>query len=332
MTYSTGGNIQASDYNALATLTGGMNQVFADLHPGETTLPLASFGYGQTPPLAPVAIDEPVTSVQWSDLFNTMRRCGVHQGTPVVPPLPGTPPYSNTNPVPADPVIAYTGLDTLASTLGTNRFELAPGNSSLTIGTTFTQGVVTQGWVNSLTFNYQVNFGSWNNARYFFNSGGKLQLNGYYVPLPPPHVVTTDESQFMNMLASMRPLVFDYNSTTPYSGVSTPIGFYNATNPSAWDTLTTSYQTIYNKMHGGSYYYSASYIKVQAKLADAPGTNGIIDFTIEMVDAEPVLMKHPKTGTTSYRVDIISATGSAVHYGGIHTVVSVGPYGGFAKA
>jgi hypothetical protein len=333
MTYSPGSNIEANDYNSFATLTGGMNQVYSDLTPGTFALPDASYGYGQSPSLLPVTSGEEIRSSHTGNLFNVMRKCGVHQGTPVVPPLPGTPHYSNSNPGLNDIIVPYSGIETLVSTLGNNRFNLAPGNSTMIIGNTFTQGAATKGWVNTLTFNYQVNFGSWNNARYFFNSGGKLQLNGSYTPMPAPHVVTADEHQFSSVLSRMSPLVFKHSDTTPYTGNgATSIGFYNTSNPAAWSTLTTTPQVIYHGTRGGGYYYAAGYIEVTAKLNATAGTNGKIDFAITLVDQDPVPMIAPKTGTTTYRVDIIKATGSAVSYPGIHSVSSVGPYGGFAKA
>ena len=191
------------------------------------------------------------------------------------------------------------------------------------------QGGLTRGWVNSLTFNFQVDFGSWDNARYFFNSGSKVLLYGSYAPVGIP---TTEESQFINMLTSMSPLVFGYNSTTPYSGTGgSAVGFYDASTPLAWSTLTQSYKTIYNRARGGAYYYySANYLLAQAKLDAAPGTNGKIDFSIAMVDADPVPMRHPKTGTTTYRVGRITSSG-AVGYNGSYSVSSIGPLGGYVK-
>ncbi len=312
MTYSTGGPIQALDYNTFATLSSGMNEIFADIYPGSTTLPNAAHGYGQTPALTAVAAGQNVTAAQWAALFNTMRNCGTHQGTAVVPPLPAS------NPAIGDDIAAYntpTTLATLVSTLGTNRFNLAAGQTTLTAGTNFSQTGATIPWTNTLTFNYQVNFGTWNNARYFFNSGGKLNLNGSYGP-----IVTPDDTMWAGMLSSMSPLVFNWNSTTPNSGGGgSAIGFYN---------LTTSYQAVYTHTHGGGGYYTNSYIQLNAKLNAAAGTNGLVDFSVVLVDLDSTPPIPAKNGTTVFRIDTITSSGAIV-YPGTVSIGAVGANNGF---
>jgi hypothetical protein len=311
MTYITGGDIQALDYNTFATLGIGMNEVFGDDHPGVTTLPNAGFGYGQTPVLTSVSIGNVITAAQWSALFQTIRKSGAHQGTTVVPPLPAS------DPVTGDVIEAYntpSTLATLVALIRTNRFNLAVGQSTLTAGTTYAQPGAANPWTNTLTWNYQVNFGSWNNARYFFNSGGKINLNG-----SNPTVVTPEDIQWNAMLTAMSPLVFNYTSTTPNTGSGgTAIGFYD---------LTTSYQTIYLKTYGGGGYYSTSSITVQAKYNAAAGTNGLVDFRIILDDNDPT--PNPKTSTTSYRVDNVRATGANIAYPGTISVATVGANSGF---
>ena len=313
MTYNTGGPIQATDYNTFSTLASGMNQVYADFYPGATTLPDAGYGYGQTPALTSTASGQNITALQWASLFDTMKKSGTHQGTTVVPPLPIV------NPVSGGTIVAENTPTALAASialLSTNRFNLAVGQSTLTTGTPYTQTVATIPWTTSLTFNYQVDLGTWNNARYFFNSGGKLQLNGSYAPAGSP---TPEENQWILMLGNMSPLVFAYNSTTPNIGTGgTSVGFYG---------LTTSYQTIYIKTYGTGTYYSANYIQVSAKLNAAAGTNGLIDFRIALVDED--IAPTPKTGAATYRVDTLTATGASVVYPGTVSIAPIGINNGY---
>lgn len=310
MTYSAGNPIQASDYNTFATAATSMNRIFADIFPGDTSSN-ARFGYGQTPALTSVSIGNDVTAAQWSALFQTIRRCGTHQGTVTVPPLPVA------DPVSGDTIVAHNTPSTLSSLIAlltTNRFNLAPGQSLLTLGSNFAQPAGANPWTNSLTWNYQVNFGSWNNARYFFNSGGSLRLSGSYTPNSTP-----EDAQWISMFATMSPLVFDRTATAPASGTGgTNIGFYD---------LTTSYQTIYLKAFGSGLYYATSTIEVEAKYAAAAGTNGLVDFRIILTsgDATP----EPKTSTTTYRVDNIKSAGAIVYPGPLVTVASVGANSGF---
>ena len=131
------------------------------------------------------------------------------------------------------------------------------------------------------------------------------------------------------MLVEMNPLTFAYNSTSPASNTGgTNIGFYDATDSTAWTTLTTSYQTIYDRMRGGGYSYSTSSIVVRAKLTNSPGTDGKIDFTIILSDNAPTPMKQPKHGVVSYQVDTITSA-SAVIYPGTVSISVVGINNGF---
>ena len=298
MTYSAGNPIQASDYNTFATAALGMNQIFADLFPGATTLPNAGYGYGQTPALTSVSIGDNVTAAQWTALFQTIRKSGTHQGTVVVPPLPVL------DPVIGDTIIAHntpSTMATLITLLGTNRFNLAAGQSTTNVGTSYPQ--TSGAWINTLRWTVRANLGTWDSARYFFNSGGFLGLNGSYSP-----IVTPEDAQWQSMFTTMNPLKFNANATTPFSGGGgTAIGFYQ---------LTTSYQTIYQKAYGGGGYYSTSYIQVEAKLAAAAGTNGQIDFRITLVDNDSSLPKDPKNGTTTYRIDGTHASGANVAWPG----------------
>ena len=75
MTYATGGPIEAFDYNTFATLSGSMNEVYADLYPGATTLPNAGYGYGQTPALVPVAVGDNILASEWAALFEVISKC-----------------------------------------------------------------------------------------------------------------------------------------------------------------------------------------------------------------------------------------------------------------
>lgn len=305
MTYSAGSPIQASDYNTFATAVLGMNQIFADLYPGATTLPNAGYGYGQTPALTSVSIGDNVEAAEWAALFQTIRKSGIHQGTTTVPPLPVA------DPVIGDTIIAHNTPSTMAALitlLGTNRFNLAVGQSFLASGTPYPQssGV----WTNSLTWTIRVNLGTWDSARYFFNSGGFLGLNGSYSP-----VVTPEDAQWQSMFTTMSPLKFSANATAPASGSGgTANGFYQ---------LTTSYQTIYFKQYGAGGYYNASYIQVDAKLAAAAGTNGQIDFRVLLVDNDSSLPKDPKNGTTTYRIDNTRSSGAITWPGTVTTSSSV---------
>lgn len=305
MTYSTGGDIQAADYNTFSTSAAGMNEIFSDTHPGATTLPDAGFGYGQ-PALSAVSANNNVLATEWESLFANMRACGTHQGTTVTPPVPASGPVSGAT---IDAVTDSATLSTLISTLKTNKFNLAAGQTSLIVGTAYPDSTP---WTTSLVYTYQVDLGSWDNARYYFNAGGSPSLVGSY-----SSVATPIELAFKTGLDNMSPLRFTHAGVISGNGenlIVSPPGFYG---------LTTTYQDIYQKyLTGGGYsYYSTSYILVEAKLANTPGTDGKIDFRVSLIDNDAI--PEVKSATTTYTTNSIQSA-APVAYPGTFTVVTGG--------
>ncbi len=299
MTYSTGGPIQALDYNTFSTLAGGMNQVYADLYPGTVPTTLGTFnatdpctfGYGRTPALSAVSVGANILASQWASLFDTMKVSGAHQGTTVSPPLPSV------NPVVGGPITAYNTPATFSSVvtaLSTNRFNLALGQSTLTPGSAIVQS--SGPWESKLTFTCQVNFGSWNNARYFFNTGGYLSFTGSYTPAPTP-----EDVMWQTLLANMSaPTIFNYKDTTnTIGGAVAGNGFYG---------LTNSYKIIY-ATSPSSGVYTANSIVISAKYS-AAGSSGLVDFKIEMIDLDSSL--YTKNGTTTFHVNTLRSTNAIV--------------------
>lgn len=311
MTYIVGGNIEATDYNNFTTLSSGVNEIYADNYSGATTLPTAAFGYGQTP-LTAVSVGSPVQASEWASLFQVMRDCGTHQGTIVSPPVPLA------NPVPGDTIVAENTGSTMSSTIAllqTNKTNLAPGQTTLTIGSTQTSA---SSWLTLMTYSFQANFGSWNNARYFFNSGGSLQINGAY-----PTAITPIQIAWRDALVNRSPIVFNWNSTTPSSGTNdaplNPIGFWKQ---STNNPLTTSYQVVYSKAIGAGY-YTSSYVQIEAKLNAAAGTNGLVDFRISLIDGDPT----PDTKIAGIEFTVNNAKSSgAIVYPGPAVVITPGGF------
>lgn len=312
MTYIAGGPIAATDYNTFAS---SINEIYADLYPGVSTFPLSSFGYGQGT-ILPVVTGTSVTASQWAALFTAIKNAGIHQGTTTTPPLPAV------MPVAGNTITAYSTPTTIAAVitlLRTNKLALAPGQTTLTTGANFIQPSAVIPWTSTLTFNCRVDFGSWDNARYFFNSGGEVLLNG-----ANPTIATPEDIVWSNLLAGMSPMKFGATTSTSPDGTSaTAVGFYD---------LTTAYQTIYNKAPGGGSggaYYTGTYIRASAKLASAAGTNGQVDFTIVMFNGDST--PNPKSSTTTFRIDTIRASGASVSYPGSIVISSVGANSGFIR-
>jgi len=102
------------------------------------------------------------------------------------------------------------------------------------------------------TFRYT--FASFNKARYFFNSGGKLLFSGACTGYTTAWGY--DGQGIENILTQMGSIVMNYTITTQTGsgGSTSSIGYYD---------LTTSYQQIFQQQ--GSSPYSSSYVTLQAR-------------------------------------------------------------------
>lgn len=297
MTYNTGSQIQAVDYNTFAS---GINTVFGDSNSGAATLPSAGYGYGR-PPVSTVTAGN-ITAGQWSTLFTALRATGTHQGTSSSP-VPGSNPTAGSN------IIAYNtpSMSTMINNLTTNRFSIAGGQTALNTYGPYTSG----SWTNTLTYTFSVNFGSWDNARYFFNSGGSIAITGYHPPGTGP--ITDDDHEWYSMLNSMSPLLFKYNSTTPRVGLAGSVGGF--WNPVTNNPLTTSFQTLYTKTFN-AYSYSGSYATISAKLGGVAGAAGseLLTFQVYLVQADSGPVFSAKTGT-QFSITETHSAGSVVYPG-----------------
>jgi hypothetical protein len=308
MTYIAGGNIEANDYNTFAVSATGMNELFADVNQGATVLPSAGLGYGQTA-LSPVAAGSLITASQWNSLFTTMRSSGTHQGTQAVPPLPAS------GPVVATPIAAFTNATTISSlisALKANKFNLAAGQTSVIIGLPISNPTA---WTTSLVYEFQINFGLWDNARYFFNTGGAISINASYDTDPPLPAPTPAEVAWAALFDTDFPINLNWETTTASAGnlVLNPPGFYTG---GTFPGLTTTYQPIYQ----GDPMYSTNSALIESKLSAAAGTNGIIDFRITLSDLDPTSKDASRVIYTINRIQ----TSGVIVYPGSYTFTSIG--------
>lgn len=313
MTYITGGNIQASDYNTFATSAQSVNEVFADLHSGATTVASgADFGYGQTPALSSVAIGNTITAAQWTTLFTAMKECGEHQGTPVVPPLPGTGSYAVTMPVTGNIITSYNtnvspvAVNTLLTNLRNNRLNLALGQ---TAQTNVNSSGTSAPWTNTLSYTFSVNLGTWNQARYFFNSGGWIGISGSYPGSGQP--TTTDDYQWWNFLNQLGSIQLKAKSTTANLSNQAALT-HGLWNNSTGNPLTTTYQTVYQRAYGGAGYYSGSSVILEARLGAAAGAagSGTIQFRITLTQVDSSVPSDTKPLATTFTLIETHSTGA----------------------
>jgi hypothetical protein len=162
MTYSSGGLIQATDYNTFAgNTTAGLNRVWST-GSGDA-------GWGQTS-IATVAASGVVTATNWATLVNSLSTTGAQSTTTIT---------SRTAPVTGNIVAILANVATDITSVTTNRANATSsgtevGYASGTTSKTTATGSGQAAW--TITFTHTVTFPSADQARYFFNAGGRIRL------------------------------------------------------------------------------------------------------------------------------------------------------------
>jgi hypothetical protein len=305
MTYSSGGLIQATDYNGFASTTSGAN--VDDIWGAGAT----DKGYGQSTTLGTVATGATVTATQWASLNSRISSMANHQGTTIT---------SRTSPVAGDTIGILAALNTDLTNLTNNRGNAAASGSQFTAWTgtsskTSGTGSGNDAW--TITFTHTITFADAASARYFFNAGGRIKWETSKTS------TGTDADDEWNDLANT--LVGDiyitggtatqtiastaYTGTTKIGGTGTPTTL--ATTTGFYD-LTTTPVTIY-KQFADTYSYTNQYIQINASV-NAGGT--VITLTTTWVDPGGVLIPNDNIsgGTATTGITFGTAPATVVTY------------------
>ena len=162
MTYSSGGLIQATDYNTFAgNTTAGLNRVWST-GSGDA-------GWGQTD-IATVSTSGVVTATQWATIVNNLSTSGTQTSTTLT---------SRTAPVTGNIIGILANVSTDITSVTTNRGNAVSSGTEYGVfsGTTSKTTATGSGqdpW--TITFTHTVTFPSANQARYFWNAGGIVRL------------------------------------------------------------------------------------------------------------------------------------------------------------
>lgn len=259
MVYQSGEIITANadpDYNALAD---DINEVYNDFHPGETAEVPGNYGYGEPILTTPVAPNQNVTATQWNALFNTIATCATHQGISL-----GDVPSSVSPGEIIDAFDGATGTLAVIANLIANREAVAVGQFTLTSNGNKLTSTRNTAWSSQITHQFDVDFGSFDAARYFFNTGGQIRISGSRTG----GSANTTNTNWTTILNDIETVIFTRTLTSGQSGVSTSIGFYD---------MTSTYQVCFTKQAGG---YAGDNYEVAARSSGAFGTSGIIQFRI----------------------------------------------------
>jgi hypothetical protein len=162
MTYSSGGLIQATDYNGFVSTTSGanVNNVWST---GSTDA-----GWGQSA-LATVSASGTITATQWASLVNTLSSMGSQTNTAIT---------ARTAPTTGSTIAILAALNTDLTNITTNRQNAAAVGTQFTgwSGTNSKTGA-TSGATWTITFTNTITWASADAARYFFNAGGLIKID-----------------------------------------------------------------------------------------------------------------------------------------------------------
>jgi hypothetical protein len=162
MTYTSGGLIQATDYNGFVSTTSGanVNNVWST---GSVDA-----GWGQ-PALSTVSATNTVTATQWATLVNTLTNMGGQTNTIIT---------SRSAPTAGQTIGILAALNTDLTNITANRLNAAANGTQFTgwTGTNSKTGG-TSGSPWSITFTNTVTWASADAARYFFNAGGRIKID-----------------------------------------------------------------------------------------------------------------------------------------------------------
>lgn len=277
--------IAAADYNTIR------NTITSVVGTGSV-----SRGYGQTVNASSaVTTSNQVTKAQWDllrfDIYNAL----LHQ-TGSIPSIVTVAAGDVVRFGAAHPNSQYS---TLASTADTNRFNLGTGQflENLNVASSTT----TDGWTSQAYCDVTVTFGTADQARYFFNSGGKVKVTTSRTGGSG----TAQNSSWSSVLSGA--------GTRNYEGIN----FYS---------LTSSFTTYYTATATGA--YSANTYRLQARVNvanNSSGTANVLTIRVLLTDpytdppvigpSGPVAPSGPfppsdgVDGTLTTRIDEVKATG-----------------------
>jgi len=163
MTYSSGGLIQATDYNGFVSTTAGAN-VNATWSTGST-----DSGWGQAA-LTTVSTGGTVTATNWASLVNTLASMGSQTNTTIT---------ARSAPTAGQTISVLAAVNTDLTNCYNNRANAAAVGSTSTTWTGSAAKTTTTGTGNAtwtITFTDTVTFADANSARYFFNAGGRIYI------------------------------------------------------------------------------------------------------------------------------------------------------------
>ena len=277
-----GTNVLAAQYVAI------QNKAESMIGTGSGTL-----GYGQTVQSSDVFNGNTITKAQWDLLRYDIVNIRLHQDGVI----PNIVTVNVGDPIGFGAASPNSNYDTLLETALANRFKIDGSQSVISSKGTATYSTA---WSTSVSLTLTATFATSAQARYFFNSGGKVRLS----------------SSLTGGSGSQQ-----YNAWVQFLASAGIQSFGADTNPLInYYTLTNSYQTYYQGSLSTA--YSANYFRLEAKTDVADNSTGTatvltIRATLadDYVDLGPPAPSDSVDGTLSIDVTELKAAGSLLPSG-----------------
>jgi hypothetical protein len=245
MAVISGSPIEAIDYNSIR------QKVISLLGAGT-----AQRGYGQAIVSSSVTAGNQITKAQWDALRIDILNIFLHQ-TGQYPPIVTLAPLAVIDAGAGHPATNY---NTLTDTAVLGKFNIGPGQSTLLVPTITGQtspGTIsrTGSWSSQSRCTLTVTFSNANDARYFFNTGGKIRFSSSRTG----GAGTQQNGSWTNLLNTTVG-TFSFGADTPEI-----INYYS---------LTTSYQQVYSASASSSYANNSYRIEALCNCSESTNQNG----------------------------------------------------------
>ena len=283
MTYSSGGLIQATDYNGFVSTTAGAN-----INATWNT------AYGQTA-LATVSAGGDVTATQWASLVNTTASMAAHQPTTIT---------ARTAPTAGTLISILAAVNTDITNCFTNRYNAYAVGTQYTAWTgTNSKTAATSGASWTITFVNTVTFTSSAAAQYFFNAGGLIKID-----VSKTSTGNTGDPEWNDLANTLCGDIYisglatshtiagtAYTGTTKVGGTGTPNTLSTGT---GWDALVAgAAATIVYKQFADTAPYTANFI--QHSIAKGASSNTLVITTLwQNTDSDPITGGTAPSGAT----------------------------------
>ena len=267
MTYASAGLIQATDYNNLAW--GGTQGTYTNVTKNIAYVMgvgTGAVGYGQTiTAINTVAAAATVTATQWSGLLTLLNGALGHQS--------GAGAQLSGNYTAGQTITYFANVATAVTTINTNAALYSAQGSTLT-GANFDTSVTGSGGI-SLSTNRVVTFGSADQARYFFNAGGQLNLRLSAIQAD----ANGQETSFARLVTGLGGVGFRNTTNTGRTGTGITLNTNNTAFGYRNNVLNTP--TTIVQVTDTTASYTASTASIQVFTSSSVTTNGANGLSVQ---------------------------------------------------